>query len=262
MMKKIIAAAIAAIVLVALISCGTEAPVTEGYAPNQMVEAYAYSHGGYVGQAVITTDAEGMIDVSINEAFLPHTLAVVDLEADEWTEDNTVYYLQRGSEVRVAKFVEYAGTVYVGTTVGSALAYVEADEEGNPAGGTILEKAILRNQSTMAAYYANIAAGEFKTFTEFGGRRHCGNHHQLRRSVQEGLRVLELRSSAGPAISKPSRPSPKKTAPPSPSTTWFARLKTAKACSKWAVADVVTGATASDFKDYFGLVLLAAAQLK
>jgi hypothetical protein len=31
---------------------------------------------------------------------------------------------------------------------------------------------------------------------------------------------------------------------------------------KWAVADVVTGATASDFKDYFGLVLLAAAQLK
>jgi hypothetical protein len=261
MMKKIIAAAIAAIVLVALISCGTEAPVTEGYAPNQMVEAYAYSHGGYVGQAVITTDAEGMIDVSINEAFLPHTLAVVDLEADEWTEDNTVYYLQRGSEVRVAKFVEYAGTVYVGTTVGSALAYVEADEEGNPAGGTILEKAILRNQSTMAAYYANIAAGKFKTFTEFGGSATAVTTTSYGGLFKKGSEYWNFGIGwAGNIEAIETFAEENGTA--------FAfddmvrQAEDSEGLRKWAVADVVTGATASDFKDYFGLVLLAAAQLK
>ncbi|MFW5807334.1 MAG: hypothetical protein ACOCWU_06670 [Spirochaetota bacterium] len=169
-MRTLLSVLIAAIVVVALASCGGEEPAAPtGYAPDQTSEAYAYVHGGYVGKAVVETDGEGELSATLDEAFLPHTLAVVDLESDEWNEDNTVYYMQRGNEVRVAKYVSYDGTDYVGSTVGEALVYVEADEDGEPAGNVGLEKSILRNQRTMASYFNGIQDGAFAVYTEFGG---------------------------------------------------------------------------------------------
>ena len=128
-MRTISTIIIAALALVALAGCGGNEPVAPtGFAPGQTAEAYAYVHGGYVGQAVVTTDDEGSIDVTLDEAFLPHTLAVVDMESDDWNEENTVFYIQRDNEVRVAKWISYNDTNYTGVTVGSALAYVESDE--------------------------------------------------------------------------------------------------------------------------------------
>ena len=133
-MRKTIAAIVVALILVALVGCGGSEE-SGGYVAGQIEEAYAYVHGGYVGRAVVRTLDEGAIDVTLDEAFLPHTLGIVDYESDEWTEDNTVFYLSRGNEVRVAKYVEYDGTVYVGNTVGTGLSYVAADEAGVPTGG-------------------------------------------------------------------------------------------------------------------------------
>jgi hypothetical protein len=261
MMRKFIAVIISAIALISFISCGNEAPVAEGYAPNQQVEAFAYTHGGYVGQAVIATDADGNLDVTLNEAFLPHTLALVDMESGDWTEDNTAYYVSRGNQARVAKYVEYAGTVYVGSTVGGALIYVEADEAGMPAGGTDLEKIILRNQASMAAYFDAIAAGEFKVMTEFGApatpvtttsygslfKRGSGywTNGQTWLGNMEAIESFVEEYGAAYSFDEMVR-----------------RAEDNNGLQKWAVADVVTGATASDFKDYFSLILMAEAQLK
>ncbi len=174
-MRKIMLLTLAVFIGIALISCGNDNNAgngdgpSVGYVPNQTAVAYAYTHGGYVGMATVEVDGDGDLDVEIDEAFLPHTLAVVDMESDDWTEDNTVFYVVRGDEVRVAKYVSYGEDMYVGSTVGTSLIYVVADEDGEPAGAVDLEKTILRNQSTMAAWYENIAAGEFAVYTEFGG---------------------------------------------------------------------------------------------
>lgn len=168
-MQRFLIIMIAAIAVIGLAGCGDDAPAVGGYAPSQTTEAYAYTHGGYIGQAVVSTDAEGAIDVSLNEAFLPHTLAAVDIESDEWTEENTVFYVSHGRQTNVAKYVSYNDTVYVGTTFGTGVFWVEADENGEPAGATGLEKAILRNQTTMAEYWDAIAEGAFAVYTEFGG---------------------------------------------------------------------------------------------
>lgn len=262
-MKKVVLICVSLILALALVSCGGNTTSTsEGYQPNQEVEGYAFTHGGYVGQAVITTDSTGAIDVTINEAFLPHTLAVVDMESDTWNEENTVYYVSRGSEVRVAKYVEYAGTVYVGQTVGSAVVWVAADENGEPAGGTDLDLVILRNQASMKAYYQNISSGEFKVYDSFGGmptsidttaygslfKRNSGYWTNGQTWMGNISAIEEFVETHGSSYSFDEMVK--------------ASQENSDGLTPWSVADVVTGATASDFKDYFTLVLIASAQLK
>lgn len=250
----IVLAVTAAILLLA--SCGNDAEAPTGFVPDQSVEAYAYVHGGYVGQAVATTDDEGNFDVTLDEAFLPHTLAIVDMESDEWTEDNTVFYVQRGNEVRVAKWISYAGTNYTGVTVGSALAYVESDEDGDPSGAAILEKSILRNEDSMAAWWDNIADGEFQVYTEFGGSGSVvtttsygslykrGSNYWTNGLTWQGNMdaIEEAAEEYGIAYALDE----------------MARNND----NEWELADATTGATASDFKDYFSLVQLAVARLE
>jgi hypothetical protein len=259
-MQKISIILIATLALVALIGCGGS---PAGYAPGQVEEAYAYTHGGYVGKATVRVDSEGALSVTLDEAFLPHTLGIVDFEAEEWTEENTAYYVQRGSEVRVAKWVEYDGTVYVGETVGAALVYVEADEEGNPAGAKDLELQILQNQGTMAAYYANIQNGGFKIFTEFGGEAmevnetsYGGvtklnspgywNFGQTWAGNMEAIEAFVEENGFSYSLSDMNR----------------ATTEDAEGLKKWTVGDTLTGATNSDFKDYFGVIHTAAARLE
>lgn len=256
-MRKTIVIAIAVVLLVSLIGCGSDSDeaAVGGYAPNQTAVAYAYTHGGYIGQAIVTVDAEGSLTAELNEAFLPHSLAAVDFEAAEWTEDNTVTFIQRGDEVRVAKFISYAGTNYVGTTVGGAMIYTEADETGAPSGGQDLEQIISRNQGRMAAYYDNLAAGEFAIYTEFGGSAipvTTTSYGSLFKRGSEywnfGIGWNGNMTAIEDFVAENGV---------SASLDDFSRGDD----NFWSVADATTGATASDFVDYFGLIQAAAGRL-
>ena len=254
---------VAALAAVALVGCGNgnDTAVAEGYAPNQTVEAYDYVHNGYVGQAVVTTDGEGNIDVTLDEAFMPHTLAHADIESDEWTEDNTVTYTVRGEVNHVARWVSYDGTDYVGRTVGTSLVYVPADDSGNPATDVnqdLLEKnSIIRNESTLAAWFNGILDGAFAVYTEWGG-----DPMTITESPYGGLtkrdseywnfgigwqgNIDEIEAAAeehgvGYSLDELTRD-------PDDNT--------------WSVADATTGATASDFQEYFALIQLAVARLE
>ncbi len=262
-MRRIILILIVLLAAIALVACGgngadDDAGMSEGgFAPNQTAVAYMYVHGGYVGQATASTDGEGNLDVEIDEAFLPHSIAVVDMESDDWNEDNTVFYVQRGNEVRVAKWVSLGDTNYVGTTVGTALAYVEADEEGNPAGGTILEKGILRNQSSMAQYWNGIGDGAFQIYTEFGGdgmtvdtTRYGSLYKDGSSYWAEGTSGLGWQANMD-AIEEFIEENGAD----------YSLEQMERTNDGWEVADTVTGATASDFIDYFTLAQLAVAQL-
>jgi len=255
-MRMITKLLVAAVVLVALVGCGGgDAAAPTGYAPGQEVEAYAYVHGGYVGQAVVTTDDEGAMSATIDEAFLPHTLALVDLEDDAWNEDNTASYVVRGDEVFVAKYVSYDGTDYVGTTVGTALVYVAADEDGNPTGNTDLEMMIIRNEDTMSAYFEGVQNGAFATYTEFGGDAQPVETTSYGSVTKRGstywnfgigwegnvdaIAEAAAQNGVGYSLDDLSQNSD----------------------GEWEVADATTAATASDFKDYFALIQQAAARL-
>ena len=258
-MRKSFAVLIAILMLTAFIG----QVAADGYIAGQTEKAYAYTHGGYVAEATATVVWDGSVRVDINEAFLPHTLAIVDYEAMEWTADNTAYYLSRGSEVRVAKYVEYDGKVYVGTTVGGSLTYVEADDSGMAAGGTDLEKVILRNQATMAAYYENLESGSFKIFTEFGGmgmpvtETHYGGvtkndspgYWNFGQTWQGNIDAIELFIyENGSDFSN--------------SDMVQAIEENADGLKFWSVADAVSGATNSDFRDYFNVAQAAISRLK
>ncbi len=252
---------IAALAMGALVGCGNEeVAAPTGYAPNQEVEAYDYVHGGYVGQAVVTTDGEGNMDVTLDEAFMPHTLASVDIEADEWTEENTATYQVRGEANYVARWVAYNGTTYVGNTVGTSLVYVPADDSGNPATDVNqdnLEMSIIRNEATMSQWFNSITDGAFAIYTEWGGEPQTiteSPYGGLTKSNSEywnfGLgwqgNIDEIESAAeqygvGYSLDEMSR---------NPDDNF------------WSLADATTGATASDFPEYFALIQMASARLE
>ena len=237
------------VVAIIAAGCGSDAP-------DQTVEAYNYFNRGYVGQAVVRTTKDGSLDVTLDEAFLPHTLAIVDIDADEWNEDNTVYYIQRGNEVRVAKHIAYDGTNYTSSTVGSALVFVESDDAGNPAGNKDLELQILRSEETMAAWFENIADGRFEIFTEFGGTaqpvtttsygsvfKRDSTYWNFGIGWMGNIEAIEeavAQYGADYSLDEMNR----------------------SGDGRWKLADAVTGATLSDFKDYMGLIQRAAGRLK
>jgi hypothetical protein len=255
-MRTFVTILVAALAVVALVGCGQEeVAAPTGFAPNQTVEAYGYTHGGYVGQAIVTTDAEGMISATLDEAFLPHTLAEVDMESSDWSEDNTVFYVQRGEEVRVAQYVSYAGTNYVGTTVGGAMIYVEADENGEPTGGQDLEQIIIRNQGTMAAYYENIADGGFAVYTEFGGSPQVVSTTSYGSLFKRGSEYWNF------GIGWQGNIDAIEEAAIEFGTGYSLDEMTRGDDNFWSLADATTGATASDFVDYFNLIQNAVGRL-
>ncbi len=255
-MRTFMTILVSVVVVVALASCGSDAAAPTGFAPGQSVEAYAYVHGGYVGQAVVTTDADGAFEVTVDEAFLPHSLAIVDLESADWNENNTVSYVVRGDTVYVARHIAYAGTNYVGTTVGTTLVYVEADEAGNPAGNTALEMMIIRNEGNMAAWFANAAAGEFEIFTEFGGTPIPVTTTPYGGVTKRGSEYWNFGigwhgniDAIGDAAEQYG-------------VAFTVDEMTRGGDNQWRLADATTAATAVDFRDYFGLIQRAVARLE
>ena len=258
-MKRTLLSAFIILAAVALVGCGggTPAAAPTGFAPNQTAEAYAYVHGGYVGQAVATTNADGALSVQIDEAFLPHTLAIVDINAPEWNENNTVYYVSRGNQIRVAKWVAFRDARYTGVTVGSGLSYVSSDSDGSPSGGTDLAMFIIRNEANMGAWFSGVQNGEFRVFTEFGGTpipvtttsygkvTKRGSTYWTQgigwAGNMEAIGAAAVEHGVAFGLNEMTRRSDD---------------------NRWQLADAVTAATASDFKDYFALIQLATARLK
>jgi hypothetical protein len=247
---------------IALVGCGgggNQAAAPTGFAANQSVEAYSYTHGGYVGQAIAETDGEGNLEVTIDEAFLPHTLAGVDFESDQWTEENTATYTVRDEVNYVARWVEYEGTVYVGTTVGTTLVYVPANDEGNPAGDVNqdnLEMSIIRNEDTMSAWYDNIAEGSFATYTEFGGEATPVETTQYGSLTKRGSSYWDF------GLGWQGNMDAIEDAAEEYGVRFSLDEMVRTDEGTWNLADATTAATASDFPDYFGVVQKAVARLE
>jgi len=240
----------------------SEPMITGAYVPGQTETAYAYVHGGYVGMAKVKTDANGDLSVELDEAFLPHILAQVDMDAAEWTEENTVVFESHGPK-HVAKYVEYNGKQYIGVSVGSSISYVEADEAGMAAGNIDLEMSIIRNQGTMESYYTLVASGSFKIFTAFGGdaitvtttgyggltKKNSPGYWAFGQTWIGNIRAIEdFIAANGVQFNE--------------SDMMRAKEENADGLKLWSVADAVSGATNSDFRDYFGLSQHAAGKLK
>ena len=265
-MKKNLVFLLTIIIIAGIAGCGAKAAdedtgITGAYAPNQSTTAYSYIHGGYVGRAEVKTDENGDISVSFDEAFLPHVLASVDIEAAEWNEDNTVLFDSHG-DVYVAKYIEYNGKVYIGISTGKGISYIAADETGSAVGNIDLEKMIIRDQASMATFYAVVPAGMFKIFTRFGGTASpvtTTSNGGLTKKTSPGYwafgqtwignitAIEDFISENGVQfnLSKASK----------------AKEKNAEGLKLWSVADIVTGATNSDFKEYFGLAQYATGKL-
>lgn len=261
-MRSLMTALIAVLALVALIGCGGNgetAAAPTGYAPDQRVEAYDYVHGGYVGQAVVTTNADGEIDVTLDEAFLPHTLAAVDTESEDWNGENTITYTAHGRESSLAKYVVYDGTTYVGMTFGTGVMWVEADENGNPSGNTSLEMAIIRNEVTMRGYYTGIQNGAFEVLTEFGGDPMAVETTTYGSLTKRGS---EYWAAGGPGMGWQANIDEIENTAEEHGVSYTYGDMSRNDDGVWEIADAVTGATASDFPEYFALVQLAVARLE
>jgi len=260
-MRTVMYTLMTVLVLVTLVGCGgtEEAAAPTGYAPGQTVEAYDYVHGGYVGKAEVSTTDDGNFEVTLDEAFLPHTLAVVDAEASDWNENNTVTYTSHGRQSHVAKYVVYNDTTYVGTTFGTSVVWVEADEQGNPAGNTSLEMAIIRNEETMRAYYNGIGNGAFQVLTGFDATPQPVETTSYGSLYKRGS---EYWAEGGHGLGwNVNIEAIQNTAQEAGVSYSFDEISKNND-DVWKVADTVSGATASDFKEYFALVQLAVSRLE
>jgi len=265
-MKKFLFLLLTIVIIIGLAGCGTKkveenTGISGAYAPNQSTTAYSYIHGGYVGRAEVKTDGNGDMSVSFDEAFLPHVLAGVDIEAAEWNEDNTVLFDSHG-DAYAAKYIEYMDKAYIGISTGKGISYVAADETGAAVGNTDLEKMIIRDQASMAAFYKVVPAGMFKIFTQFGGTEipvTTTSNGGLTKKTSPGYwafgqtwvgnitAIEDFINENGVQfnLAKVSK----------------AKEENAEGLKFWSVADTVTGATNSDFKEYFGLAQYAAGKL-
>ncbi len=236
---------------------------------DQSVEAYGFTHGGYVGQVTIVV-TDGVVDVEINEAFLPHVLAEVTLSTlsapTDWNETNT---LSIGFS-SYALYIMYNDKVFKAIeTEAGLLVYTAADELGAvkaAARGVVtnLEMDIIKNDLTMSAYYDALNNGGFKLLKSFGDTSPVviseyqfkdGNPNYWQPATgslgwQANINALEaFLEEYGAAFD----------------TLEFTKVLTTingVEDNYWQVTDIVAGATNSDFQDYFQLAQAAFGQLE
>lgn len=235
---------------------------------NQSIEAYGYTHGGYVGQVTITV-TNGVVDVEINEAFMPHTLASVTLSTVEastdWNDANT---LTIGTN-SYALFIIYNDDVFKALeTEAGLLVYSIVDETGALLTGKRdvknLEMDIIENDSNMKEYYDSLNNGGFKLLKSFDdstpivineGQFKDGNPNYWaaggdKLGWQANTDALEaFLEEYGAAFD----------------TLAFTKVTSTingVEDSYWQIADTISGATNSDFQDYFQLAQAAFGQLE
>ncbi|MBN2735923.1 MAG: hypothetical protein JXR70_03005 [Spirochaetales bacterium] len=262
-MKKILAILFVGILAsLNLLSC-LASDTKMGFLPNQTAVAYSFIHGNYVGQAFVTTDNEGKLEVEIDEAFLPDVLCAVSYGINGWNDETTISYESRGKKYYVAKYIEYADTIYVAVQSGKTFSYVKADDKGEAVGETQLDKEIITNQDTMASYFDNIKNGKLRIFAQFGGyaipitlsmyggltKRKAPDYWNNGLGWAGNIKAIEdFIEDYGSQYSLNEMSQ--------------ASEKNKEGLRFWSVADTVTGATNSDFKSYFALAQSAIARLK
>ena len=235
---------------------------------DQAVEAYGFTHGGYVGQVTIVV-TNGVVDVEIDEAFMPHTLSAVTLTTDEATTDwNDTNTLTIGTK-SYALFIMYNNEVFKALeTEAGLLVYSIVDETGALKTGSRdnknLEMTIIKNESNMKAYYDALNNGGLKLLKSFGdtsplviteGQFKEGNPNYWQAGGdklgwQANIDALEaFLEEYGAAFD----------------TLAFTKVTTTVNGIEddyWQVVDTIAGATNSDFQDYFQLAQSAFGQLE
>ncbi|MBU1093195.1 MAG: hypothetical protein KKH01_01900 [Firmicutes bacterium] len=235
---------------------------------DQTVEAYQYTHGGYVGQVVIVVE-DGVLDVEINEAFMPHTLAEVTLSTlsapTDWNESNTLVI----GYVSYALYISYNDAVFKALqTEAGLLVYSAVDETGALKTGSRdiknLDMDIIKSEANMKAYYDELNTGGFKLLKSFGDTSPIvvsenlykdGNSNYWQASEgnfgwQANIDTIEaFLEENGAAFDTLAF------------TTVLTTLNGVED-TYWQVADMVTGATNSSFQEYFLLAQTAFGKLE
>lgn len=235
---------------------------------DQTVEAYGYTHGGYVGKVTIVV-TDGELDVEIDEAFLPHTLAKVTLSTTEvptdWNETNT---LTIGSS-SYALYIMYNDGLYKALqTEAGYLIYSAVDTNGDLKTGRWdvknLEMSIIKHDANMKAYYDALENGGLKLLKALDdttpvvvseGQFKDGNANYWQPSEgrlgwQANIDALEAFLEENGAAYD---------------TLDFETVTTTVDGVEddyWQVVDMIAGATNSDFPDYFQLAQAAFGQLE
>ncbi len=235
---------------------------------DQSVESYGYTHGGYVGQVTIVV-TNGVVDVEINEAFLPHTLAEVTLSTVDavtvWDETNTLTIGTKSFALNIM----YNDNVYKAlVTEAGLLVYSVVDETGALKTGRRdvknLEMDIIKNEATMKAYYDALNNGGFKLLKSLDdttpvvvseGQFKEANPNYWQASEgklgwQANIDALEaFLEEFGAAYD---------------TLAFTTVLTTVNGVEDnyWQVVDTIAGATNSDFQDYFQLAQAGFGQLE
>ena len=235
---------------------------------DQSVEAYGFTHAGYVGQVTISV-TDGVLDVEINEAFLPHTLTAVTLStveaATDWNETNTLTI----SGKSYALFINYNDKVFKALeTEAGLLVYSVVDEAGVLLTGRRdvknLEMDIIKSDATMKAYYDALANGGFKLLKSLDdttpvvvseGQFKEGNPNYWQAGGdklgwQANIDALEAFLEENGAAYD--------------SLSFVKVTATVDGVEDdyWQILDTIAGATNSDFQDYFQLAQAAFGQLE
>jgi len=235
---------------------------------DQSVEAYGFTHGGYVGQVTIVV-TNGVVDVEINEAFLPHTLAAVKLSTESaptvWNETNT---LTTGGKSYALYIMLDEKTYKALDTEAGIVIYSVVDAEGAVKTGKWdvknLEMNIITNEMNMKAYYDALNNDGFKLLKSFGdtspvviteGQFKEGNPNYWQASddklgwqanIDATEAFLEENGAAFDTLAF---------------TTVLTTVDGVED-TYWQILDSVAGATNSDFQDYFQLAQAAFGQLE
>jgi len=235
---------------------------------DQSVEAYGFTHGGYVGQVTIVV-TNGVVDVEINEAFLPHTLAAVKLSTESaptvWNETNT---LTTGGKSYALYIMLNEKTYKALDTEAGIVIYSVVDAEGAVKTGKWdvknLEMNIITNEMNMKAYYDALNNDGFKLLKSFGdtspvviteGQFKEGNPNYWQASddklgwqanIDATEAFLEENGAAFDTLAF---------------TTVLTTVDGVED-TYWQILDSVAGATNSDFQDYFQLAQAAFGQLE
>ena len=235
---------------------------------DQSVEAYGFTHGGYVGQVTIVV-TNGVVDVEINEAFLPHTLAAVKLSTESaptvWNETNT---LTTGGKSYALYIMLDEKTYKALDTEAGIVIYSVVDAEGAVKTGKWdvknLEMNIITNEMNMKAYYDALNNDGFKLLKSFGdtspvviteGQFKEGNPDYWQPS--DGKLGWQANIDATEAFLEENGAAF--------DTLAFTKVLTTVdgvEDTYWQILDSVAGATNSDFQDYFQLAQAAFGQLE
>ncbi len=241
-MKKVFALLFAFTLVITLGACGRDDELEVLY------DGYALVHGHYVGVVNIEVDEDGIItDIMLDEYYLPYNWAKVS--ADHAEEDDVLHVVQRGNDVYYAKYIMIGDKLFTGTVAAAGsyvdytaegvddfYAWIDDEENANWYVHQIQdENFFLANADGTESDYERVDANSNEAMTKsesnywrFGALGWLGN-------VEETIAAF-----VGMALTE--------------EVTMVRDDEGTDATNLWTVNDAVTGATWSDFPDYYEVI--------